>query len=45
MPLVPWVKVVSVYDVIAGTCLGLKHLVGLVVVRLQEILEVKIVGL
>ena len=43
MPLVTWVKVVSVNNMIAGSSLGLKHLISLIVVSLKEILEVEIV--
>ena len=43
VPLVAWVKVVCVDDVVAGSSLRFKNLVGLIVVSLEELLKVEVV--
>ena len=42
MPLVTRIKVVCVDDMITGACLRLKHLIGLIIVGLEELFEVKV---
>ena len=43
MPLVAWIKVVGVDDVVAGSRLRFKNFISLVIVGLQKLLEVEVI--
>ena len=42
MPLVTWIEIVSVHDMVTCSCCGLEHLICLIIVRLKELFEVEV---
>ena len=45
MPFVPWVEVEDIYHMVPSQSLGLKHLVGLVICCLEELVKVEVAEL
>ena len=42
MPLVTWIEIVSVNDMMTRSCCRLEHLICLIIVRLKELFEVEV---